>query len=86
MVDSVESMMTHGLANLNGSTISSRNVVLYRHTSDNGWNPNKKGHNPLIRSQLNKKFTEITVMRGMKFDQVVTEDSEKKSVSIFRTA
>jgi len=37
-------------------------------------------------SQFNKEFTEITILRGMKFYQVVTEDSEKKSLSIFRAA
>jgi len=58
--------------------------VLYRHTLDNAWNANKNGHNPLIMSQFNREFTEIIVLRVMKFYQVVTEDSEKISLSIFR--
>jgi hypothetical protein len=60
--------------------------VLYRHTANNGWNANKNGHNPLITSQFNIEFTEITVLRGTRFRHVVTEDSEKKSLSIFRAA
>jgi len=46
----------------------------------------KTGTIPLIMSQFNKEFTEITVLRGMQFYQVVTEDSEKISPSIFRAA
>jgi hypothetical protein len=60
--------------------------VFYRHTSESGWNANINGHNHLIISRYNKVFTETAVLRGTKFYQVVTEDSEKKSASIFKAA